>query len=72
MNSNESPRPAGPARSSRKDDASNMTQSRPLILSPGRASARSGYTMASRFEGNTLDTWSGYVKAGAAVVGVRV
>jgi hypothetical protein len=27
--------------------------------------------MASRSEGNTLGTWSGYVKAGAAVVGVR-
>jgi hypothetical protein len=49
-----------------------MTPSRPLILSPGRASARSGYTMASRSEGNALGTWSGYVKSGAAVVGVRV
>jgi hypothetical protein len=28
--------------------------------------------MASRFEGDTLGTWSGYVKAGGDGVGVRV
>ena len=50
MNLNESPQPVGPAKSSRRDAASNTTPSRRPISSPDRASARSGATMASRSE----------------------
>ncbi len=50
MNLNESHRPAKPARSFRRDAASNTTPSPQPISSPGRASALNGATMASRFK----------------------
>ena len=50
MNLNESPQPVGPAKSSRRDAASNTTPSRRPISSLGRAIASNGATMESRSE----------------------